>query len=194
MMMALVGVLPTTGNIAIDDLVVEKKNLVELRQRIGMVFQNPDDQLFMATIYDDIAFGLRNQGISESEVKQKIAYFGQLLGITHLLDKTALRLSGGEKRLVALASVLVMEPQIMLFDEPTAFLDTRARRALIGLLQQLPQGKLIATHDFTFALETCQQALVIHRGKIVAQGPCKELLYNQQLLAQYEIEGLGGGI
>lgn len=156
LMLAIEGILDSTGEIKIDDLVVDSKNIVKVRQQVGMLFQNPDDQLFMATIYDDIAFGPRNAGLDEESVKYRVEDRLKLLNIEHLKDKTALKLSGGEKRMAALATVLAMKPSVMLLDEPTAFLDPKARRNLINVLNSLPHTMLIATHDLTFAKEVCR--------------------------------------
>jgi cobalt/nickel transport system ATP-binding protein len=131
LLLALVGVVASAGEIIVDDLLLERKTLGEIRKRVGVVFQNPDNQLFMPTIYDDIAFGLRNYGVSEAEVEAKVDYYLKELGIMHLKHRSPLKLSGGEKRIAAIATILVMEPSIMLFDEPTAFLDPKARRNLI---------------------------------------------------------------
>ena len=125
LVMALVGILPSTGVIMAAGTLLTKKSLTEIRSKVGVVFQNPDDQLFMASIYDDIAFGPRNMGLSEEETARRVDESLALLHIEHLRGKTALKMSGGEKRMAALATVLAMEPDIMLFDEPTAFLGLR---------------------------------------------------------------------
>ena len=187
LMLAIEGILDSTGEIKIDDLVVDSKNIVKVRQQVGMLFQNPDDQLFMATIYDDIAFGPRNAGLDEeSRVEDRL----KLLNIEHLKDKTALKLSGGEKRMAALATVLAMKPSVMLLDEPTAFLDPKARRNLINVLNSLPHTMLIATHDLTFAKEVCREAVVIKDGNFFAKGNCDEILYNQELMDEGGIEAI----
>ena len=155
-----------------------------------MLFQNPDDQLFMATIYDDIAFGPRNAGLDEESVKYRVEDRLKLLNIEHLKDKTALKLSGGEKRMAALATVLAMKPSVMLLDEPTAFLDPKARRNLINVLNSLPHTMLIATHDLTFAKEVCREAVVIKDGNFFAKGNCDEILYNQELMDEGDIEAI----
>lgn len=190
LMLAIEGILDSTGEIKIDDLVVDSKNIVKVRQQVGMLFQNPDDQLFMATIYDDIAFGPRNAGLDEESVKYRVEYRLKLLNIEHLKDKTALKLSGGEKRMAALATVLAMKPSVMLLDEPTAFLDPKARRNLINVLNSLPHTMLIATHDLTFAKEVCREAVVIKDGNFFAKGNCDEILYNQELMDEGGIEAI----
>lgn len=190
LMLAIEGILDSTGEIKIDDLVVDSKNIVKVRQQVGMLFQNPDDQLFMATIYDDIAFGHRNAGLDEESVKYRVEDRLKLLNIEHLKDKTALKLSGGEKRMAALATVLAMKPSVMLLDEPTAFLDPKARRNLINVLNSLPHTMLIATHDLTFAKEVCREAVVIKDGNFFAKGNCDEILYNQELMDEGGIEAI----
>ncbi|CDB13653.1 putative uncharacterized protein [Eubacterium sp. CAG:192] len=190
LMLAIEGILDSTGEIKIDDLFVDSKNIVKVRQQVGMLFQNPDDQLFMATIYDDIAFGPRNAGLDEESVKYRVEDRLKLLNIEHLKDKTALKLSGGEKRMAALATVLAMKPSVMLLDEPTAFLDPKARRNLINVLNSLPHTMLIATHDLTFAKEVCREAVVIKDGNFFAKGNCDEILYNQELMDEGGIEAI----
>ncbi|MFR2364991.1 MAG: energy-coupling factor ABC transporter ATP-binding protein [Eubacterium sp.] len=190
LMLAIEGILDSTGEIKIGDLVVNSKNIVKVRQQVGMLFQNPDDQLFMATIYDDIAFGPRNAGLDEESVKYRVEDRLKLLNIEHLKDKTALKLSGGEKRMAALATVLAMKPSVMLLDEPTAFLDPKARRNLINVLNSLPHTMLIATHDLAFAKEVCREAVVIKDGNFFAKGNCDEILYNQELMDEGGIEAI----
>ena len=190
LMLAIEGILDSTGEIKIGDLVVNSKNIVKVRQQVGMLFQNPDDQLFMATIYDDIAFGPRNAGLDEESVKYRVEDRLKLLNIEHLKDKTALKLSGGEKRMASLATVLAMKPSVMLLDEPTAFLDPKARRNLINVLNSLPHTMLIATHDLTFAKEVCREAVVIKDGNFFAKGNCDEILYNQELMDEGGIEAI----
>ena len=156
LLLALVGVLPPkAGNIFAD-------------VKIGLVFQNPDDQLFMANIYEDVAFGPRNLGCDEKETEKRVDCALSMLGIKHLASRSPLKLSGGEKRLAAIATVLAMEPDFLLLDEPAAFLDPRARRYLISILSELPQGKLIATHDLALAEAVCSRALLMQNGKLVA--------------------------
>ena len=190
LMLAIEGILDSTGEIKIGDLVVNSKNIVKVRRQVGMLFQNPDDQLFMATIYDDIAFGPRNAGLDEESVKYRVEDRLKLLNIEHLKDKTALKLSGGEKRMAALATVLAMKPSVMLLDEPTAFLDPKARRNLINVLNSLPHTMLIATHDLAFAKEVCREAVVIKDGNFFAKGNCDEILYNQELMDEGGIEAI----
>ena len=184
LILAAVGVLPSTGMVCADGVTLEKKNLAELRRRVGVLFQNPDDQLFSATIYDDIAFGPRNMGLSAEETERRVSEALALLGIEYLRGKTALKLSGGEKRLAALASVLAMKPLVLLFDEPTAFLDPRARRNLIKIMNGLPQTKLIASHDLPFAGAVASRAIVLKRGRLFADGAAREILRDEKLMEE----------
>jgi cobalt/nickel transport system ATP-binding protein len=162
----------------------------EIRRRVGLVFQNPEDQLFMPQVYDDIAFGPRNMGLDEIEVRRRVDTALDALGIADLRFRSPLRLSGGEKRLTALAAVLTMAPSVMLLDEPTAFLDPRSRRVLMSILRGLPHTKIIATHDIPFAAELCSQVIILKDGGIRAQGRAAELLNNTELMEEC---GLAGG-
>jgi len=182
LLLSLVGILlPVSGEIHVGDTLLEKKNLRLIRSKIGMVFQNPDDQLFMPNIYEDAAFGPRNFGCNEEETAQRVNNALTKLGIEHLAERSPLKLSGGEKRLAAISTVLSMEPEFLLFDEPTAFLDPRARRNMISTLSDLPQGKLIATHDTAFASNVCDRVMLLQKGKLVADEGI-ELLQDKERL------------
>lgn len=187
LLLALVGVLQAKyGEIQIGETIVEKKNLREVRSRIGMVFQNPDDQLFMPSIYEDVAFGPRSYAYGEAETTERVKNALSRLGIEHIAKRSPLKLSSGEKRLAAIATVLAMSPDILLFDEPTAFLDPRARRNLTSILLDLPQSKLIATHDLSFVEKICSRVLLLQNGKLVADDT-KTLLHDN---AKLEAVGL----
>lgn len=189
LLMSLVGILfPSFGQIKVNDTILNKNNLVQLRQQLGVVFQNPDDQLFMSNVYDDIAFGLRNNGFSENEVKERIKSVVKALDIEKLMSKSSSRLSGGEKRIIAITTILVMEPSIILFDEPSSFLDPKARRRLIDLLKNFQFTKIISTHDLDMALEICDRVLILKDGSIYAEGKAKELLTNKELLEEAGLE------
>ena len=172
---SLVGVLPGVGYAALAGIPVEKKNYRELRRKAGVVFQNPDDQLFLPRIRDNVAFGLKNLGISPEETDYRVRNILLQFNISGLADRLAMKLSGGEKRLAALASVMVMEPEVLLLDEPTAFLDPKARRNLIRVLKRLPQTMLIATHDLSFAAEVCPRAVLLSRGTLTAEKATEEI-------------------
>jgi cobalt/nickel transport system ATP-binding protein len=190
LILALVGVLKSTGRIRVDGLLLGPDTLPEIRRRLGVVFQDPDDQLFMPTIGQDISFGPENYGVSPAETAARVSDVLSQLGIQALRDRSPLKLSGGEKRVCAIATVLVMDPAAMVFDEPTAFLDPRARRNLIRLLGRLTPTKLIATHDLAFADEVCPRAVLLREGEIFADGPCSELLYNDALMEECGVEAI----
>ena len=183
LLLALAGELPpSSGFASIDGITVEKKNLGEIRRKTGVVFQNPDDQLFMPTVYEDIAFGLRNYGMAEEQIKERIEKVLESLAISHIAMRMTAKLSGGEKRLAALAGVLVMQPQALLFDEPSSYLDPRARRRLINILRGLEQTLVIATHDLELARHTCERVILLAEGRVAADGKTTDVLSNEELL------------
>ena len=187
LLLAIVGVLElVNGTIEVCGIQLNKKTINEIRKHIGMVFQNPDDQLFMPFIYDDIAFGCRNFGFSENEIQARVDQVLNLLNICHLRSRSSLKLSGGEKRMAAIATVLSVNPCVLMFDEPTAYLDPKAKRALSEALKTLKHPKIIATHDMAFAAEVCNRVIVLKDGRIVADGSLsllndKELMQNSGL-------------
>lgn len=160
--------LPSGGRVVIGDIPVEKKTLKLVRQTVGMVFQNSDDMLFMPTIGEDVAFGPRNMGLPEEEVKRRVEKALRDVGLAGMQSRTAFSLSGGQRRAAAIATVLAMEPSILVLDEPTANLDARARRQLIELLKSFSHTILLATHDTDMALELCQRSLVMDSGQLIA--------------------------
>jgi len=189
LLMALVGIImPAPKTIVIDNIEVNKNNFSDIRAKIGVVFQNPDDQLFMTKVYDDIAFGPRNYGVSETEIASRIDNILEALGISHLKERMPHRLSGGEKRSVALAAVLSMNPAILLLDEPSSSLDPRARKKLLAILSKLPLTQLIATHDLDMALDICDRVIILKDGCICADGKPREILVNEQLLQENGLE------
>ncbi len=190
LLLTLVGLLRAQGEITVDGLSLCDGNLPQIRQRVGMVFQNPDDQLFLPTVYQNVAFGLENMGLPAAEAQRRTEKTLERLGIGALRDRQAQRLSGGEKRMAALATVLAMEPSILLLDEPTAFLDPKARRCLIQVMEQLDQTMLVATHDLTFALETCRRSLVLTDGAVFADGPSQTLLFDETLMENGGVEAI----
>ena len=189
LLMLLMGVLfPKNGKVLVGDVEVTKKTLPMIRQRMGMVFQDPDDQLFMTTVYDDVAFGPRNYQLSEQEVEQRVTMALESVGIPHLKDRAPFRLSGGEKRAAAIASVLSMEPDILIMDEPTSALDPKSRRRLISLLNSFEHTKIITSHDLDTIVETCRRTIVIKAGEIVADGKTVDILTNVELLDRSGLE------
>jgi cobalt/nickel transport system ATP-binding protein len=142
----------------------------------------------MSNVYDDIAFGLRNYGMQEEKIKQKIENIMKELGVEKLQQMSSHKLSGGEKRIIAIATILVMEPSVVLFDEPSSFLDPRTRRRLIQLLRSFKMTKLIATHDLDMALELCDRIIILKDGKVFAEGRAKQILTDQKLLEEAGLE------
>ena len=180
--------LPQAGTVRIGDMPLNRKTLPHVRRTVGMVFQDPDDQLFMPLVHDDVAFGPLNLGLPVEEVEERVASALATVGASHLKDRPPYRLSGGEKRAVAIASVLSMSPSILVMDEPTAALDPKTRRQLIELLKTFNHTLIIATHDLDLVLDLCPRAIVFKEGRIVADGPTLEILQNQELLASSSLE------
>ncbi|HYK17115.1 MAG TPA: ABC transporter ATP-binding protein [Bryobacteraceae bacterium] len=170
------GILQGAGSIEVCGLPVIKENLPAIRSKIGMVFQDSDEQLFMPTVLEDVAFGPLNQGCNPDEAVARAGATLQQVGMEHALSKAPYHLSAGEKRKVALAGVLAMRPEILVLDEPTTFLDPPAQHNLLHLLQDLPQAKLIVTHDMMFARALGRRAAFFERGKLVADGPIDEII------------------
>lgn len=188
-LMLLMGILfPDLGEVLVGDVHLTKKTLPMIRQRLGMVFQNPDDQLFMTNVYDDVAFGPRNFKLDEEEVESRVMCALELVGIADLKDRAPFRLSGGEKRAASIACVLSMQPDILIMDEPTSALDPKARRRVIGLLNSFTHTKIITSHDLDLVLETCQRVIVVKNGKIAADGATSEILENRDLLDSCGLE------
>ena len=188
-LMLLMGILyPDSGDVLVGDVHLTKKTLPMIRQRLGMVFQNPDDQLFMTNVYDDVAFGPRNYRLDEKEVDSRVMNALDLVGISDLKDRAPFRLSGGEKRAASIACVLSMQPDILIMDEPTLALDPKARRRVINLLNSFDHTKIITSHDLDLVLETCQRVIVVKDGVIAADGKAKEILTNRFLLDECGLE------
>jgi cobalt/nickel transport system ATP-binding protein len=169
------GVLRGQGSITVCGLRLAKDTLRQIRSKIGMVFQDSDEQLFMPTVLDDVAFGPLNHGMSETEAIAKAKLALQRVGLAHLGNKAPYHLSAGEKRRVALAGVLAMDPEILILDEPTTFFDPPAERNLVHLLRELPQGKLIVTHNVQLAASLASRAVFFEKGKLVASGSVDEI-------------------
>ena len=183
------GVLfPTAGTVNIGGFPVVKDTLPHIRRTVGMVFQNPDDQLFMPTVYEDVAFGPLNLGYPPADVANRVVSALETVGALSLRNRPGYRLSGGQKRAVSIATVLAMDPAILVMDEPTATLDPLARRQLIQLLRTFSHTKIIATHDLDMVLETCERAIVLYNGSILADGPTPEIFRDTCILAQAGLE------
>ena len=179
---------PTAGEIRIGDYPLTKATLPDIRRTVGMVFQDPDDQLFMPTVYDDVAFGPLNLGLPGTEVEQRVKDALEKVGAGHLQDKPPYNLSGGEKKRVAIATVLSMSPDILVMDEPTDGLDPYARRRLLSLLRDFSHTKIFTSHDLDMVLELCSRVIILHEGEVKADGPALEIFRNEELLARCRLE------
>ncbi|HEX6894650.1 MAG TPA: energy-coupling factor ABC transporter ATP-binding protein [Bryobacteraceae bacterium] len=170
------GILQGQGQITVCGLAVNKSNLSVVRSKIGMVFQDSDEQLFMPTVLEDVAFGPLNQGCSSEEALEKAKFALCQVKMEHVAEKAPYHLSAGEKRKIALAGVLAMQPEILVLDEPTTFLDPPGQLNLLHLLRELPQSKLIVTHNIRFATALAERAAFFEKGKLVADGPLDEIV------------------
>lgn len=189
LLLNLVGILyPSDGEIKIKEMVLNKKNLSKIREIIGLVFQDADDQLFMPTVYEDVAFGPRSYNFSNEEIESRVKRALETVGIYNLKDRPPHKLSGGEKRAAAIATVLAMNPEIIIMDEPTSALDPKARKRFIELLKCFNHTKLITTHDLDMVIDLCDRTIIMQNGIIVADGNTKELLSNKELLERCDLE------
>jgi cobalt/nickel transport system ATP-binding protein len=179
---------PTEGKVRIGDFQLTKDTVQEIRRTVGMVFQDPDDQLFMSTVFDDVAFGPLNLGLTPDEVATRVEKALETVGVSQLSNRPPHRLSSGQKRRVAIASVLSMSPDILVMDEPSAGLDPQARTQLIGLLNTFKHTKIIASHDLDMVVDLCERTIVMHDGQVRADGPTKEIFANEKLLASCCLE------
>ncbi len=179
---------PAEPRIWIEGSPVTKDHLHEIRRKVGMLFQDPDDQLISATVFEDVAFGPRQFGVNGRPLSWLVAESLRLVGLAGFEQREAGRLSHGEKRRVCLAGVLACKPSVLVLDEPTSDLDPRARRELKQLLRSLPGAKLIATHDLELAVDLCSRALVLDGGKLVAEGDTVPLLSNEELMLAHGLE------
>jgi cobalt/nickel transport system ATP-binding protein len=182
--------LPQTGRIIVGELEINAQNLRSIRDFVGLVFQNPDDQLFMPTVWEDVTVGPRNQGLRGSVLEERAISAMLAVGIDpqHYTQRHTENLSGGEKKRIAIAGVLAMNPQVLALDEPSAQLDPRSRRQLIELLSHLPLTQVIATHDLDLALELCSRTVVLSRGSIVYDGATEAVMNNPEFLSQHSLE------
>ncbi len=189
LLLHLIGsLMPRSGTVRIGDMPLTKDTLPHIRRTVGMIFQDPDDQLFMPNVHDDVAFGPLNMGLPPEEVEERVSRALETVGAAHLRERPPYRLSGGEKRAVSIATVLSMWPDILVMDEPSANLDSYSRRQLIELLKTFKHTKIIATHDLDLVLDICTRTMMMQAGRIVAGGPTIEILQNDALLAQSHLE------
>ncbi len=189
LLLALCGVLEGRlhGRAELFGLPLMRENLPQVRKKLGIIFQNPDDQLFCPTVFDDVAFGPRNMKLSEIEVLQRTESALAAVGLANYRRRSSFHLSLGEKRRAAIATVLAMTPEALILDEPTSLLDGRGCRELLTLLGQIGGTQIIITHDLEFAARLCGRAVVMSRGKIIADGPAGRILADRPLL---ELHGL----
>ncbi|MFO7299690.1 MAG: ABC transporter ATP-binding protein [Actinomycetes bacterium] len=178
----------TAGEIVVGGVTLEDATLKETRRRVALVFQDANDQLFMPTVAEDVAFGPSNLGLRDEELEEVVHAALERVGAAHLADRPPHHLSGGEKRLVALATVLAMDPEILVLDEPGSGLDPAGRRILLEILAGLEVTQIVITHDLPFALELCPRSVVMDGGKVVLDMPTRELLSRPDLLAEHRLE------
>lgn len=187
-MKLMLGLLQGEGKILVDGLPVEKKNLPVIRQKIGFVLQDSDNQMFMPTVYEDMIFGPLNYGLSKEEAETRVDRVLRDLNLEELKHRHNHKLSGGEKRMAAIATILAMEPEMIVMDEPSTALDPCNRRTVINTINRLPQTKIIASHDLDMILDTCQRVILLSHGRIAADGDTDTILWDKELLEANRME------
>jgi len=188
LMLHLNGILHGNGTIRVGGMPLIKPNLPVIRGKVGLVFQNPDDQLFSPTVFEDVAFGPLHMGLPEAEVRARVARALEQVGMSHYAERLSHHLSVGEKKRIAIATVLSMDPDLLVLDEPSAGLDPRARRSLINLLRELPLTMLVSTHDMLMVDELFPRMVIMDEGRIVADGSTRELMEDESLLESHGLE------
>ncbi|WP_280123343.1 ABC transporter ATP-binding protein [Rhodococcus sp. ZPP] len=189
LILTLNGVLtPAAGSVEISGILVDRSTLHDVRRRVGIVFQDPDDQLFMPTVSQDVAFGPANFGVPPEALPSRVNAALSAVGMSDHADRSPGHLSGGQRRRVALATVLACAPEVLVFDEPSANLDPVARRELAEVLAQLETTMLLVTHDLPYAAQLCDRAVILDAGRIVADGAIQEILGDEELLASHRLE------
>ncbi len=189
LMKLLVGLrLDYTGTLEVAGHSVNKENLNHIREHIGYVFQDSDSQLFLSTVEEDVAFGPQNYGLSDDEVERRVSEALEKVHMTELRKRHNYNLSGGEKKLASIATILSMEPDIIIMDEPSIALDPRNRRSLIGILNEIKALKIVTSHDLDFILDTCERVVLLDEGRIIADGDAKEILKDKELLESHGLE------
>ena len=187
-MKLLLGLLSGEGKILVDGDEVKKENLAKIRRKLGFVLQNSDNQMFMPTVYEDMIFAPLNYGMSREEAEEKVDAVLERLGLTELKHRHNHKISGGEKRMAAIATILAMEPAAILMDEPSAALDPYNRRIVINTIRELGQTKLITSHDLDMILDTCDRVILLSNGRIAADGPAETILHDRELLERNRME------
>jgi len=185
------GILRGVGLVRVCGMEVTDENLGKIRAEVGLVFQQPDDQLFSPTVFEDVAFGPIYQGYPEDEVKKRVEEALAVVGMEEYTERISHHLSVGEKKRIAIATVLSMHPEVLVLDEPTAGLDPRARRSLINLLDELPNTMLVSTHDMLLVQELFPRTVIMDQGRIVADGDTNKLLEDEDLLMAHGLEKPG---
>ena len=188
LMKVLLGLLPCQGKISVDGLAVNRENLKTVRRKLGFVLQDSDNQMFMPTVYEDMIFGPRNYGLTKEQAEQRVDDVLNRLGLTELKHRYNHKISGGEKRMAAIATILAMEPETILMDEPTSALDPFNRRKVIQTINALPNTKLITSHDLDMILDTCSRVILLSEGKIAADGDADTILRDKALLEANRME------
>ena len=187
-MKLMLGLLPAQGEILVDGMPVTKQNLPPIRQKIGFVLQDSDNQMFMPTVYEDMIFGPRNYGLSREEADARVDRVLRELGLENLKHRHNHKISGGEKRMAAIATILAMEPEMIVMDEPSTALDPVNRRRVISTINSRKETKLIASHDLDMILDTCQRVILLNHGRIVADGEAETVLRDRALLEANRME------
>ena len=187
-MKLMLGLISGSGEIKVDGLPMNKENLGEIRKKIGFVLQDSDNQMFMPTVYEDMIFGPRNYGLSKEETDRRVDAVLAQLGLQDLKHRHNHKISGGEKRMAAIATILAMEPEMILMDEPSTALDPVNRRTVINTINRLSQTKLIASHDLDMILDTCQRVILLSHGTIIADGDAETILRDKVLLETNRME------
>ena len=182
------GILNSNGAVKIFDLKVNKDNLMQIRRNVGLVFQDPDDQLFMPTVFDDVAFGPLNLDFSKAKVKELVDLALREVGMQLFPERISHHLSFGEKKKISIATVLSMQPKILALDEPTSNLDPKSRRDLINLLHSLSLTKIIASHDLKMIQDLCERTVILDEGRVVAVGLTQDILEDELLLKKHSLE------
>jgi len=187
-MKLLLGLVFGEGQILIDDVEVNRANLAQVRKKLGFVLQNSDNQMFMPTVYEDMMFAPLNYMVSREEAEKRVDKVLERLGLQYLKHKYNHKISGGEKRMAAIATILAMEPEAVLMDEPTSALDPYNRRVVINTIRELNQTKIITSHDLDMILDTCDRVILISEGTVVADGRAEEILRDKELLESHHLE------
>ena len=187
-MKLLLGLATGSGRISIDGMDVNSENLSKIRKKMGFVLQNSDNQMFMPTVYEDMMFAPLNYMVSREDAEKRVDEVLKSLDLEDLKYKYNHKISGGEKRMAAIATILAMEPEIILMDEPTSALDPYNRRIVINTIKGLEQTKIITSHDLDMILDTCERVILISKGRVVADGPADEILSDEALLEKHRME------